>query len=197
MERMNEDLYTTVRHASEVHRQVRRWAQSWIKPGIKLIDMCEKIEQKNRELVQESGLSAGIGFPTGCSINHIAAHYTPNCGDDTTLQEGDVMSIDFGTQIDGRIIDCAWTLCFQDQFLPLLEATREATNTGIRACGIDVPLNEVGELIQETMESYEVSAWVHPLAISFASHIDFLHRCKGDNQRDYLSREKCPQPHRP
>lgn len=54
------------------------------------------------------------------------------------------MSIDFGTQIDGRIIDCAWTLCFQEQFDPLLEATREATDVGIRTCGIDVPLNEVG-----------------------------------------------------
>jgi len=157
MERMEEDLYTTVRHASEVHRQVRRWAQSWIEPGIKLIDMCEKIEAKNRELVQESGLAAGIGFPTGCSVNHVAAHYTPNCGDDTVLNYGDVMSIDFGTQINGRIIDCAWTLCFDDQFQPLLDAAREATNTGIKACGIDVPLNEVGELIQETMESYEVT----------------------------------------
>lgn len=108
-----------------MHRQVRKWAQSWIKPGIKLIDMCEKIEAKNRELVVERGLQAGIAFPTGCSINHIAAHFTPNSGDQTVLQEGDVMSIDFGTQIDGRIIDSAWTLCFQDQFLPLLEVIFE------------------------------------------------------------------------
>jgi methionine aminopeptidase len=83
--------------------------------------MCEKIEAKNRQLVEERGLQAGIAFPTGCSINHVAAHFTPNCGDTTVLQEGDVMSIDFGTQIDGRIIDSAWTLCFQEQFLPLLE----------------------------------------------------------------------------
>lgn len=83
--------------------------------------MCEKIESKNRELVQERGLQAGIAFPTGCSINHVAAHFTPNSGDTTVLKEGDVMSIDFGTQIDGRIIDSAWTLCFQEQFKPLLE----------------------------------------------------------------------------
>ena len=207
MERINEDLYTTVRHASEVHRQVRRWAQSWIKPGIKLIDMCEKIEQKNRELVQESGLSAGIGFPTGCSINHVAAHYTPNCGDNTTLQEGDVMSIDFGTQIDGRIIDCAWTLCFQDQFLPLLEATREATNTGIRACGIDVPLNEVGELIQETMESYEVSRLpaclpaclpgIFLLHTMLRAHLTFACSPAGHNRWHNVPRQKCSQPYGP
>jgi hypothetical protein len=41
-----------VRLAAEVHRQVRSYAQSIIKPGIKLADMCELLENKNRELVQ-------------------------------------------------------------------------------------------------------------------------------------------------
>ena len=85
---MEADLYDKVRMASEVHRQVRRYAQSFIEPGIKLIDMCERLENKNRELMQEAGLQRGIGFPTGCSINHVAAHYTPNAGDDTVLQHG-------------------------------------------------------------------------------------------------------------
>ena len=46
-------------------------------------------------------LQAGIAFPTGCSINNVVAHYSPNTGDRTALQYGDVMKIDFGTQIDG------------------------------------------------------------------------------------------------
>jgi len=33
----------------------------------------------------------------------VAAHYTPNPGDMTVLQEGDVMKIDFGVQIEGEI----------------------------------------------------------------------------------------------
>jgi methionyl aminopeptidase len=146
---LNEDLYDKVRMAAEVHRQVRAHAQSFIKPGIKLIDMCEQLEECNRRLVKESGLKAGIAFPTGCSLNYVAAHYTPNPGDNTVLQHGDVMKIDFGTQIDGRIIDCAWTVAFDAQFDPLLNAVKEATNTGIRAAGIDMQLTEVGELIQE------------------------------------------------
>jgi Xaa-Pro aminopeptidase len=48
------------------------------------------------------------------------------------------MKIDFGTQIDGRIIDCAWTVSFDPQFDPLLEAAREATNTGLREAGASV-----------------------------------------------------------
>lgn len=53
------------------------------------------------------------------------------------------MKVDFGTQVEGRIIDCAWTVSFDPQFDPLLEAAREATNMGIKTAGIDVPLNEV------------------------------------------------------
>lgn len=30
---------------------------------------------------------AGIAFPTGCSLNHVAAHYSPNAGDNTVLGE--------------------------------------------------------------------------------------------------------------
>lgn len=110
---LNEEtgLYNKVRHAAEVHRQVRHFAQSFIKPGIKLTDMCERIEECNRRLIKENGLQAGIGFPTGCSLNHVAAHYTPNTGDETVLKEGDVMKIDFGSQIEGRIIDSGRRLC--------------------------------------------------------------------------------------
>lgn len=150
------ELYEKVRHAAEVHRQVRRYAQSFIKPGIMLTDMCNKLEDTNRLLMQEKGLECGPGFPTGCSINHVAAHYTPNTGDTTVLQYGDVMKMDFGTQIDGRIIDCAWTVSFDPKFDPLLEAVKAATETGIKAAGIDVCMEEIGEQIQEVMESHEI-----------------------------------------
>ena len=45
-----------------------------------------------------------MGFPTGCSLNHCAAHYTPNPGDDTVLKESDVMKFDFGTEVNGDAI---------------------------------------------------------------------------------------------
>ena len=44
----------------------------------------------------------GLAFPTGCSLNHCAAHYTPNAGDPTVLQYDDVCKIDFGTHINGK-----------------------------------------------------------------------------------------------
>jgi methionine aminopeptidase type II len=147
----------TKRFARELKSIVKFAAlQSLAKPGIKLADLCNQLENKNRELTLENGLERGIGFPTGCSLNHVAAHYTPNMGDDTVLSFDDVMKVDFGVQIDGRIIDSAWTVSFNPRYDPLLESVKEATDTGIRTSGIDVRLCDIGEAIQEVMESYEV-----------------------------------------
>jgi methionyl aminopeptidase len=151
-----DEMLKSMREAAEVHREVRAYAQSLIKPGIKLVDMCEALEEKNRLLVGERGLERGIAFPTGCSLNHVAAHYTPNVGDETVLGEGDVMKVDFGTQINGYIIDCAWTVSFDPRFDNLLAAVREATETGVRMAGVDMQLGEIGAEIQEVMESHEV-----------------------------------------
>ncbi len=35
----------------------------------------------------------------------MAAHYTPNPGDNTVLQYSDVMKLDFGTHVNGYIVD--------------------------------------------------------------------------------------------
>lgn len=157
-ERIEEDLYESVREASEVHRQVRAYMKPFIKPGVRLIDMCERLENANRALVaaKDGDLARGIAFPTGCSINHVAAHYTPNKGDNTVLGYDDVMKVDFGTQINGRIIDSAWTVHFNPKFDPLVDGVKAATNAGIRAAGIDVRLCDVGEAVQEVMESHEI-----------------------------------------
>jgi len=157
LERIHETtLYQDVRRAAEVHRTVRRYAQSIIKPGIRLIDMCEQIEDMNRKLIEAQGLQAGIAFPTGCSINHCAAHYTPNAGDNTVLQYDDVMKVDFGSQVGGRIVDCAFTVHFNPMYDNLVQAVKDATNAGVREAGIDARLTDVGEVIQEVMESFEV-----------------------------------------
>mmetsp|Transcript_5557 Transcript_5557/g.9521 ORF Transcript_5557/g.9521 Transcript_5557/m.9521 type:complete len:491 (-) Transcript_5557:61-1533(-) len=145
-----------LRKAAECHRQVRKAAQKFARPGVKLIDICELIETTNRRLVEAQGLQQGIAFPTGCSINHCAAHYTPNPGDDTVLGYDDVMKIDFGTQINGHIIDCAFTVAFNPVYDNLLTAVKEATNEGIKQAGIDVRLCDIGAAIQEVMESHEV-----------------------------------------
>ncbi|CAI6001432.1 unnamed protein product, partial [Closterium sp. NIES-65] len=137
--------------------QVRKYMRRVIKPGMLMTDLCETLEDTVRRLIAANGLHAGIAFPTGCSLNWVAAHWTPNAGDKTVLQYDDVMKLDFGTHINGRIVDCAFTVAFNPQYDQLLAAVKDATNTGVRECGIDVRLCDVGCAIQEVMESYEVT----------------------------------------
>ncbi|KAG0052976.1 Methionine aminopeptidase 2 [Gryganskiella cystojenkinii] len=156
LEKKNFDDYNDARRAAEVHRQVRGYARRNIKPGMTMIEICEMIENGTRTLVEANGFESGIGFPTGCSLNHVAAHYTPNAGDKTVIQYGDVCKIDFGVHVNGRIIDSAFTLTFDPVYDNLIAAVKDATNTGVREAGIDVRLGDIGGAIQEVMESYEV-----------------------------------------
>lgn len=73
--------------------QVRKYMRTIAKPGIRMFDLCETLEASVRQLIQANGLEAGIAFPTGCSLNFVAAHWTPNAGDQTVLQADDVMKL--------------------------------------------------------------------------------------------------------
>jgi len=135
----DEDLLTDYRQAAEIHRQVRQYAQKeLIKPGASLLAIAEGIEDGVRALSGHQGLETGdglkasMGFPTGLCLNNIAAHWTPNPGGkDVILQKSDVMKVDFGVQINGRIVDSAFTVAFDHKYDNLLAAVQEATNTGI------------------------------------------------------------------
>ncbi|KAK5467667.1 hypothetical protein LTS15_000640 [Exophiala xenobiotica] len=153
------------RKAAEVHRQTRRWVQETVKPGQTLLDIAEGIEDSVRALLGHAGLEpgdslkAGMGFPTGLCLNHQVAHYTPNPGQkDVVLQQHDVMKVDFGVHINGWIVDSAFTIAIghDHPYDNLLTAVKDATNTGVKAAGIDVRVCDVSAAIQEAMESYEV-----------------------------------------
>uniref|UniRef100_A0A2K5RBC0 Methionyl aminopeptidase 2 n=1 Tax=Cebus imitator TaxID=2715852 RepID=A0A2K5RBC0_CEBIM len=156
LDQASEEIWNDFREAAEAHRQARKYVMSWIKPGMTMIEICEELEDCSYKLIKENGLNAGLAFPTGCSLNNCAAHYTPNAGDTTVLQYDDICKIDFGTHISGRIIDCAFTITFNPKYDVLLKAVKDATNTGIKCAGNDVRLCDIGEAIQEVMESYEV-----------------------------------------
>lgn len=46
-----------------------------------MTEIANLIEDGTRAVVEENGFESGIGFPTGLSVNEVAAHYTPNPGD--------------------------------------------------------------------------------------------------------------------
>ncbi|OHS93917.1 Clan MG, family M24, aminopeptidase P-like metallopeptidase [Tritrichomonas foetus] len=157
-----------LREGGLAHEKVREWSVNAgiIKPGVKLYDMCAQIEEAVRREVHYSPPTRGLAFPCGCSLNNVAAHYSPLYSDDqTVLGTSDVMKIDFGVAINGHIIDSAFTVCFDERFKPLIEASREATNKGIRMAGPDARISEIAAVIDETISSYqlELDGKIYPI----------------------------------
>jgi len=91
-------------------------------------------------------------------LSDIAAHWTPNPGaKEVTVEQEDVVTVDFGVHVAGRIVDSAFTVAFDPEYDPLLESVKEATDTGVKHAGIDARMSDIGAAIQEVMESYEVT----------------------------------------
>lgn len=161
LDNLNSDFLSDYRQAAEAHRQVRQWAQRNIQPGQTLLDIANGIEDSARRLVGHDGLTegdsliAGMGFPTGLNIDNVVAHYSPNAGCQTVLAQKNVLKVDIGIHVGGRIVDSAFSMAFDPMYDNLLEAVKDATNTGVREAGIDVRVGELGGYIQEAMESYE------------------------------------------
>jgi methionyl aminopeptidase len=163
--------------AAEIHKQVRRdlKAQRIIRPGAKLVDIADFIEAATKRHASDvmisdpsiTTINGGIGFPVGLSINSCAAHYHPYLNDATVLSKNDIIKVDFGTEINGWIIDSAFTEYgfgennhlskeLSDTFGNLTACMRDATNTGIKNIGIDAPIVEWSQAIEEVMRSYDI-----------------------------------------
>jgi methionyl aminopeptidase len=155
-----EEKIKSLRVAADIHKKVRKMVKDDIKPGAKILDICEKIENNVRLLSKydtEKPLLQGIGFPCGFSVNNCAAHWTPvTSNEKRRIKKGDVCKIDFGVHVNGYIIDSAWTVAFDEKYNNLLNATRDATDMGLKLAGCDARISEISANIEEVINSYDI-----------------------------------------
>lgn len=149
-----------LREGAEVHRQVRQFLQQKVRPGIQLLEIAEMVEKASSSLVAfdpRNPLRRGWAFPTGLSLNEVAAHDTVNPGDAARyLRPADLLKVDFGVHVEGHILDCAFSMSFDPMHDELMRAVQEATEEGLRQVGHDARICEVSRCIQEVMEAGEV-----------------------------------------
>jgi methionyl aminopeptidase len=150
------EMIYDLRRAAECHKIVRRKIQDFIKPGVKILDVCKKIEKDIVEVFGRNDLKAGIAFPTGVCINNVIAHDTANTNDIRVVEMNDICKIDIGCHINGHIIDSAFSVTFNPEYNNLLQASREATMTAIKMCRPDASIYDISKTIKEIIESYEV-----------------------------------------
>ena len=113
--------------------------------GCTLLTICESIE---REIKESGGKPA---FPVNVSLNDIAAHYTAEPNDETTVKENDILKVDIGVHIEGYIADTAVTVSYDPHQEALIKSAENALNEAVRIARVNTKASEIGNLIENTI----------------------------------------------
>lgn len=131
-----------------------------IRPGVTTL----QLDQLAEEFIRDHGAIPtfkgfpspwGIPFPASicASVNDEVVHGIPN---NKPLQEGDIVSIDCGTLLNGFCGDSAYTFCVGNvgaEVRRLLKVTKEALYLGIRNAVHGKRLGDIGSAVQEHCEA--------------------------------------------
>jgi len=133
--------------AGKIASECLQYGKSLIQPGDKVIDILDKVEEKIAEL---GGKPA---FPAQISLNEFAAHSCSDSVDETILKD-QVVKLDVGVHVNGRIADNALTVDLSGKYSDLVKASREALDNALKIIKPGVKLSEIGKVVNETIESY-------------------------------------------
>jgi len=141
--------------AGEIAAEARENARKFIKKGMPLLEIADRIEE---EMIKLGGKPA---FPTCLSIDDEAAHCTPSHKEEKTAHG--LLKIDMGAHIDGWIADTAFSIDLENdnENKKLIEASEKALENAIKKIKKGVKVGEIGKAINETMESYGFSPIVN------------------------------------
>ena len=143
----SEDPWEKWRRAGVVAREALDLARPMVEPGTKVIDLINIVENHIREH------SSGTSFPCNVSLNNVAAHYTSPIDDETVIEEGDLVTVDCGSHVDGCIADTAFTIALNPDHEALVKASVDSTNMAIKMMRPGAKLNTIGALIEDTITS--------------------------------------------
>jgi len=149
-EELTAERLANYRAAGKIAREVKAFISPQVKVGLKVLDLCETLENKIAELGGE------CGFPANVSINNKAAHYTASPKDDTVIQDGDVVKVDFGVHKEGCIVDLAFTVNFSKDpnLKDIAIASEEAVRKAVKIIKAGSKTNELGKVIERTVKKY-------------------------------------------
>ena len=133
--------------AGEIASQAVKFARKIINPGMKLLDIAEKIENKIIEL------GGKCAFPVNLAIDDVAAHFTP--GSDSKEIASGLLKIDIGVHVNGYIADTAFSLDLtkEKKYKELLASSQEALDNVLNIVKKEITLSEIGKTIQDTITS--------------------------------------------
>lgn len=120
----------------------------------------------------------GLAFPIGLSVDSVVAHYTPvnlpqsiqlesRFDPNSTLDKFRIIKVDYGVTIEGAIVDSAFSLNLDGStdVNTLITASQEITTKVANNLRVDVYLNELADIANEIVESYDNPKTLTPLKL--------------------------------
>ena len=140
-----------IRRACRIVEETFRRLDEHVARGVRTSDLERIVSRFLRQREAASALKGYKGFPKSicASVNNVAAHGIP---DDTSLEEGDVVSIDITVSLEGWHGDGAWTYVVGEpnpDAARLVRAAWRANMAGIRAVEAGAHFGDVGAAISE------------------------------------------------
>ena len=131
-----------------------------IKPGVTTLFLDQLAESFIRDHGATPAFLGFNGFPNSIctSVNDQVVHGIPS--DQVVLQEGDIISIDCGTVLNGFVGDSAYTFCVgevSEEIKRLLRTTKEALYKGIAQAVIGNRIGDVSHAVQSYCEARNTS----------------------------------------
>ncbi|MFA9496830.1 MAG: M24 family metallopeptidase, partial [Candidatus Bathyarchaeota archaeon] len=141
------DPFDALRKAGTIASTVRNKTIKEIKPGVKVVDICDIVNKRVAEL------GGKMAFPTNVDIDNVAAHYCSPINDETVIPKNSLVKLDIGVHVNGYIADTAVTKCFDAESQYLVEAAEAGLNAAINTIRSGIRANEVGAAIEEAITS--------------------------------------------
>lgn len=156
-----EDEIELMRRANQLVGKTLGELAKHIKPGVSTLQLDAIAEEFIRDHGAEPTFKNfpnpyGSPFPGSIctSVNDVVVHGVPN--KDTVLKEGDIITIDCGTLLDGFNGDSAYTFCVgevSDEVKLLLKTTKESLYLGIENAVAGKHLGDISSAVQEHCEN--------------------------------------------
>jgi methionyl aminopeptidase len=134
--------------SGQILAQTREFVKSMQIRGRPLLEICEQVEGKIREL------GASPAFPCNVGVNDVAAHYTSPWNDGRSVPENSLVKIDFGVELDGFITDTAMTISLNPAYDSMIVAAETALQEALSAIAPGRRLSDIGSVVERCIQRY-------------------------------------------
>lgn len=134
--------------SGRITAQVRGFVKSMPVQGKQMLEICEAVEGKIREL------GAKPAFPCNVGVNEVAAHYTSPWNDTSLVPDDCLVKIDFGAELDGFATDTSISISLNPAYDSMIVAAETALQEALAAVSPGRKLSDIGGVVERCIQRY-------------------------------------------